>query len=224
MEMLQMDKAFLDLLQHAKITNSRMLRERNENGKFDIAIVEGSIISESEIPQLKEIRKNSEFLIALGACACIGGIPAIRNSLAPEIKKSIESSMKKMKSEKVQGVGDIVKVDFFLQGCPIVHEEMESILKKLLSGQKPKQIDYPVCFECKANENPCFLLQNVSCLGPIATAGCNAICIAQGFHCTACRGINKDANLKALKENLLKRKIPEKEINDLLTLYNAGRL
>lgn len=218
-----MDKSFLELQGFAKIVNSRMLLEHNPRQKLDIAIVEGSIVSGSEIEKLKEIRKRSSIVIALGSCACIGGIPAIRNSVAPEIRKSIERQLKKIKSEKVCGIGDIAKVDYFLHGCPIVHEELERVLKKILSGQTPRQIDYPVCFECKANENPCFLLENVSCLGPIATAGCNAVCVNQGFHCTACRGIMKDANQKALRGNMLKRKIPEKEINGLLNLYNTGR-
>ena len=221
--MLQLDKAFFDLLEHARIVHSRMLREKNEKGKLDIAIVEGSIISKKEIEQLQAIRKRSKFLVALGSCACLGGIPAIRNTLSAEQKNSIEKFLKKIKSKKVLGVGEVVKVDYFLHGCPIVHEEVEKVLKLLLSGQTPKQVDYPVCFECKANENPCLLLENISCFGPVATAGCNAMCTTQGFHCTACRGIMKDANLKALRGNMLKRGIPEKEINDLLNLYNADR-
>ncbi len=222
LELLQLDEKFLQLLQFTKLANSRMLLERNTEQMLDIVIVEGSIVSKSEAEKIKKIRANAKFLIALGACACLGGVNAMRNNLSPEIKKSIEEKTKKIGSEKVCGIGEIVKVDYFLQGCPIVHREVEKVLKLLLSGQKPKQTDYPVCFECKANENPCFLLKNISCLGPIATAGCNAICTTQGFHCTACRGINKDANLAALRECARRRGIPEKEMDDLLGIYNTG--
>lgn len=59
------------------IVNWRLGQEYFEPGPYDITIIEGTPITQHEINLLKELRENSKVLVALGACAALGGIPAI---------------------------------------------------------------------------------------------------------------------------------------------------
>ena len=68
----------LELLNIVDIVNFREVRSEQQDS-YDIAFVEGSITRESEIPRLKKIRQQAEIVIALGACACIGGINCLKN-------------------------------------------------------------------------------------------------------------------------------------------------
>ena len=61
-------------------------------------------------------------------------------------------------------------------------------------GRKPEIIDYAVCVECKLRENECVLDKGMFCLGPIARAGCGAICPSNGQYCTGCRGFVSNVN------------------------------
>ncbi|MEM2376518.1 MAG: hypothetical protein QXZ10_02790, partial [Sulfolobales archaeon] len=50
-----------------------------EPGPYDISFVEGSISTPHEVELIKEIRKESKVVVAIGACATAGGIQALRN-------------------------------------------------------------------------------------------------------------------------------------------------
>jgi Coenzyme F420-reducing hydrogenase, gamma subunit len=45
----------------------------------DIAFVEGSISTPEDEERIQKIRKNSRWLITIGACATAGGLQALRN-------------------------------------------------------------------------------------------------------------------------------------------------
>ena len=110
-----------------------------------------------------------------------------------------------MKSVKPSAIGKHVKVDFEIKGCPIDNREFVTILKQLLLGVKPYQREWPVCVECKENENPCLLDEGRICLGPVTYAGCDAVCPGNALYCVGCRGIMHDSNIKAYVKNLKER-------------------
>src|SRR5512139_3241172 len=56
---------------------------------YDIAFVEGSITRESDIPRLKKIRDHAKILVALGACACSGGLNALKNRMGMDTVRTI---------------------------------------------------------------------------------------------------------------------------------------
>src|SRR4030042_299804 len=73
----------LDLLNAVDIVNFReVMTERADD--YDIAFIEGSISRESEIPRLQKIREQAKVLVALGACACIGGVNCLKNHVPLE--------------------------------------------------------------------------------------------------------------------------------------------
>ena len=52
---------------------------RIQPGPYDIALVEGSITTPHDAERIQQIRRDSKFLITIGACATAGGIQALRN-------------------------------------------------------------------------------------------------------------------------------------------------
>src|SRR5579872_1579182 len=48
-------------------------------GPYDISLVEGSVTTAHDMERILEVRRQSKFLITIGACATAGGIQALRN-------------------------------------------------------------------------------------------------------------------------------------------------
>lgn len=198
------------VLEGVDILNWRLGQTLNLKGPYDIALIEGTPIRPTEIEQLKDIRRKSKFLIALGACATLGGIPAIIEKEEREnLYKKIYGADYKPVGIDAQPLSKYVEVDYLLHGCPVSLSELERVLGDLLFGKKPEMPTTRVCFECKLNENPCRLLEKKICLGPITSSGCNAICVSSGSPCYGCLGPASDAAVDNLKEILQKFATPE---------------
>src|SRR5512136_2415755 len=48
-------------------------------GPYDVTLVEGSVTTPHDLERIKQVRKESKFLVTIGACAKAGGIQALRN-------------------------------------------------------------------------------------------------------------------------------------------------
>jgi sulfhydrogenase subunit delta len=146
----------LDLLNVVEIVQFReAISERGED--YAIAFVEGSITRESDEERLKKIREQAAVLVALGACAHIGGVNAIKN-LAPldDVRKYVYGDKAEWYATyAARPLSAVVKVDAFIPGCPIDREEFIRVVKAALLGKKPPIPDYPLCVECKLKENVC---------------------------------------------------------------------
>ena len=71
-----------DLLRLADLIDIRHFLEAglaDETAEVDIAFVEGSISTGDELKRIHQVRKNSRFVVTLGACATSGGLQALRN-------------------------------------------------------------------------------------------------------------------------------------------------
>src|SRR5215208_7717420 len=50
----------------------KALKTKNSLAGLDVAFIEGAISSESQAKEVREIRENSQYVVAIGACACTG--------------------------------------------------------------------------------------------------------------------------------------------------------
>jgi len=220
--LLDLEEKLLKALNFIEIAESRLLLEKpKENAsRLDIAFVEGSVVSNSDLNKLQAVREKSGFLVAMGACAAIAGIPGIRNSLPKEIQKRlVEKAIKPVKG-KAYPLSAFAKVDFMLNGCSINEQEFLDFLNRFLHGEKPRLQEIPVCFECKLRENACLLLKGIPCLGPVSYAGCNALCPSEKAQCIGCRGFTKDANFASLNRLFEEAGLSKKERFNLFTYFN----
>jgi len=191
--------------------------------RYDIAFVEGSITRESEIPRLKDIRERSGLVIALGACAAIGGINCLKNHLpmGEALEIVYGDDAKYYDTIPARPIHAVIPVDFTVPGCPINTAEYLRIVKELLLGKTPELPDYPVCVECKMAGNVCVFERGETCLGPVIRAGCNAICVTAGRHCWGCRGLVDDPNIDSQKDVLTKYGLTVDQVVEKFKIYNT---
>ncbi|MBT3260908.1 NADH:ubiquinone oxidoreductase [bacterium] len=210
----------LDLLNVIDIVEFReAISEKADT--FDIAIIEGSITRESDIPRLQKIRDKAKILIALGACAHIGGINALKNfQTKDEYQEAVyPTAPQKYETSHARAISEVVQVDAFIPGCPIDTNEFIKVVKNLVLGKKPGLPDYPVCMECKKNENVCVYELGMQCLGPVIRAGCDARCPSNGGYCFGCRGLITEPNLHSQKDIIQKYNLTYEKMMDKFKLF-----
>ncbi|MEM1695689.1 MAG: 4Fe-4S binding protein [Desulfurococcaceae archaeon] len=107
---------------NAELVDWRLLGVKKSD-EYDIAIIEGSIVSEKDLKRVQFIREKSKIIIAVGACAIHGGVQA---GLYDENKK-----------QRSKPLAYYVKVDYHVRGCPVEVEEFLELLESILKGEKP---------------------------------------------------------------------------------------
>ncbi len=222
LEVLNFDTELVELLNHVDIVNFREAKTEREDN-YEIAFVEGSITRESEIPKLKKIRQQAKIVVALGACACLGGVNCLKNfrPMEENLKIVYGDAARYYDTIPARPISSIVPVDYYVPGCPIDKKEFLKVTKALLLGKRPEIPNYPVCVECKLAGNICAFDKGETCLGPVTRAGCNAICISNGRHCWGCRGPVDDPNTNSEKEILQKHGLTVEDILNQFRIFNG---
>jgi len=189
---------------------------------YQIAFVEGSVTRADEIERLQAVRGHAAMLVALGSCACFGGVNQLKNRFhdLQWVKKAVYGDHP-VETEDARPLEDFVKVDLKIYGCPIKKEEVERIVTDLVVGKAIVHPKYPVCMECKANENICLFDLGEPCLGPVTRAGCDAWCPENRFGCWGCRGPAEGANVGQLEEIMKERGFSEETILDRLECFGG---
>ncbi len=216
-EFLNLKEKLEDVFKEIDFIDFKLLKEKNIEGKYEIAFVEGGISRKGEIKKIKEIRKRTKTLIALGSCACNGCVMTAKNYSKDAEKEVYGNNI--FGSTEVTGIDKHVNVDYYLNGCPFFRHELLDLLKSILIGKPWKEKDYDVCVECRKRGNECLLDKKELCFGPITRAGCKAVCPTNNYSCVGCRGIIKDANLEEFFNTLIKF-MKKSDIKKKLELYN----
>lgn len=209
-----------DLFALIEVVDFRLISS-DKSGAYDIAFVEGSITTESEVDALKAIRAQAKTLVAMGACACLGGVNNLRERF--ELPATIQAVYgdHPIDSGAVRRVGDVVPVDIELPGCPISKTEFEWLVRQLILGVEPQFPRYPVCVECKQRISTCVIDMGQICLGPITRAGCNAICPRNRAGCWGCRGPCEEPNYESLRDILQEHGFTQDQIAERASFFNA---
>lgn len=225
LQVANMGESVLDVLGLIDVVEWREVMSEKWSRELDLAIVEGSITDPHAVERIKQIRDRSNIILALGSCATIGGVNGMKNNFdLGEINQCVYgTSARFFPTIPTHAVHQVVKVDYFVNGCPIYIPEFVSVLKAVLKGLPYYVPDYPVCVECKLNENVCMYDRGVSCLGPVTKAGCNSWCINNGNICYGCRGMVSNPNEKGAKDVIAKYKIPVDLIMNKMNMYNKPR-
>jgi coenzyme F420-reducing hydrogenase gamma subunit len=214
------EETLIDLLSLVEVVNFREISSE-KGDDYQIAFIEGAISRQDEIERVKAIREKAETLIALGTCACYGGVNAIKNKFPmEEVVREVYGDHPK-ETLPVKSVKEVVHVDFEIPGCPISKAEFENIVTHLILGTEFRYKKYPVCIECKQNLNHCLLEEGKLCLGPITRAGCGAVCIDGKLPCYGCRGPAAEQNWPSLKSILLGKGFTQEQIEEKTSFFNA---
>jgi NAD-reducing hydrogenase small subunit len=151
MSFLDMDERLAVLLEQVELTRSPFT-DIKHCGPCEIGLIEGGVCNAENVHVLRDFRAHCTILIAVGACAINGGVPAMRNYFDlqdclqevylngigitnPQIPSNIELPLL---LDKVYPVSEVVPIDYFLPGCPPSADEFLQILQPLLTGHKPE--------------------------------------------------------------------------------------
>jgi coenzyme F420-reducing hydrogenase gamma subunit len=195
-------------------------------GPYDVALVEGSITTPHDAARIQKVRRESKFLVTIGACATAGGIQALRNFkdvgefipvvyAHPEYIDTLERSTP---------IADHVRVDFELRGCPINKYQLVEVISAFLNHRKPNISTASVCVECKRRGTVCVMVsQGTPCLGPVTQTGCDALCPSYNRGCFGCYGPMDTPNPSSLsnwwKEQL---EVSSADLVRAFRSFNAG--
>ena len=148
---LDIDERLLTLIEHVEFDRSP-LTDIKEVGKCDIGLIEGGVCNAENVAVLRTFRANCKTLVAMGACAINGGLPAERNrfDLADVLNEVYhdrpglsEGSAIPNDPElppllrQVRPIHAVVHVDYFLPGCPPSADAFWSFLNDLMAGRTP---------------------------------------------------------------------------------------
>lgn len=214
-----------ELLQVVEIVQFREAMSEKGND-YQIAFVEGSCTRESDEARLKAIRQQAALVVALGTCAHLGGVNALKQ-LQPldEVRRYVYGDKANWyETYKARPIEAVIPVDFAIPGCPIDRNEFINTVKALLLGKKPPIPDYPLCVECKLKENVCLFTRDNVCLGPVTRAGCDAICPTYGQSCEACRGFISNPNDSSMRELLAQHGMSIEDITSIYTMFTTYQM
>ncbi|MGB0128927.1 MAG: NADP oxidoreductase [Rhodocyclaceae bacterium] len=151
MSFLDIDERLFELNERVEFDRSP-LTDIKRCGPCDIGIVEGGVCNAENVHVLREFRRQCKILIAIGACAVTGGLPAQRNHLDlrdcllevyqtdPDlVNGGIPNDPElPLPLDKVHPLHEVVKVDYFIPGCPPTGDAIWKFLTDLLAGRTPR--------------------------------------------------------------------------------------
>lgn len=170
------------------------------DGPYDLSLVEGSITTEHDALRIRQVRAQSRHLVSIGACACAGGIQALRNLAdIDEYVSTVYASPRYISTLATSTpIAAHVPVDFELRGCPVDKAQLLEVIAAFLAGRRPSVAAHSVCMDCKRRGTVCVMVQGEPCLGPITHAGCGALCPTFRRGCYGCFGPIAGPNTDAL--------------------------
>jgi coenzyme F420-reducing hydrogenase gamma subunit len=205
LSILDLEDELLDIAGAIDIAYFMEATRATMEGPYDLSLVEGSVTTAHDAERIKEVRRQSKFLVTIGACATAGGIQALRNFkdvndfisavyAHPDYINTLATSTP---------ISDHVTVDFELHGCPVNKHQLLEVMSAFLAGRKPGIASEAVCMECKRGGNVCVMVAHgTPCLGPVTHAGCGALCPSYNRGCYGCFGPKETPNTESLSNQL----------------------
>ncbi len=154
MSILDIDERILTLVELVEFNKSPVDDIKTFTKQCDVGIIEGGCCNSENVEVLKDFRKNCKILVSLGECAIMGGLPSMRNGIpveeclreayldGPTVDDNIipNDDELPMILDRVYPCHEIVKIDYFLPGCPPRAELIWNALLHLAAG---KELELP---------------------------------------------------------------------------------
>ena len=224
LSLLSAEDQLLELAGKVEIAHFLEATSRIVDGPYDVTLVEGSITTPQDVERIREVRRQSAYLITIGACATAGGIQSLRNwANHQEFLHAVYASPEYISSlDRSTPIAAHVKVDFELRGCPINQHQLVEVLSSLLAGRQPRVPRHTVCQDCKLRGTVCVMVaQGQPCLGPVTHTGCGAICPAFNRGCYGCFGPAAQPNLISLTTEFSASGVPREQVIRSLRSFNG---
>jgi len=150
MSFLDQDELLVDLAKKIQLVYSPIVDAKIFPENVAVTLIEGAVANEEQLALLKEARAKTKILISLGDCAVDGNVTALRNAWEDSDKAVLEMAFidttdvnARIPTEvpkllkKVRPLHEVVKVDYFIPGCPPPAGLINYVLTELLAGRIP---------------------------------------------------------------------------------------
>lgn len=156
MSLLDIDERILELIELVDFNKSPVDDIKEFTEMCDIGLIEGGCCNSENVHVLKDFRKNCKILVSVGECAIMGGLPAMRNNIpiqecleeaylsGPSTKDANPDRILPNNEElpiildKVYPCHEVVKIDYYLPGCPPRADLIWNALVALVTGDELK--------------------------------------------------------------------------------------
>jgi len=157
MSLLDIDARILDLIDLVDFGPSPINDLKRFRERCRIGLIEGGCANEENVKVLQEYRAHCDVLVSVGDCAINGGVPAMRNMVP--LRECLEEAFVHGPSvhnpsgavpsdaeiplllDQVYPAHEVVKIDYFLPGCPPPAETLWEALVALLHD-RPVDLPY----------------------------------------------------------------------------------
>lgn len=145
MSLLDIDERLFDLVERVEFDRSPLtdIKTVGEHDRCDIGLVEGGLCNAENVEVLRAFRARCTVLVAVGACAITGGLPALRNHLdVGDIMQSVYGRVPDdpelpLPLNRVLPIHEVVRIDHALPGCPPPADAFWQLLQDLIAGRMP---------------------------------------------------------------------------------------
>ncbi len=156
MAILDMDERLIELTKLVEIDRSPLTDIKSFTRRADIGIIEGGCCNEENVHVLRDFRRNCDVLIALGQCAIMGGLPAMRNAIMHSdepLRECLEEAFISGRNirntthnipndpalplllDQVYACSEVVEIDYQIPGCAPSGDIIFDTLSRLLTGR-----------------------------------------------------------------------------------------
>jgi [NiFe] hydrogenase diaphorase moiety small subunit len=148
MSMLDLDLGIVDLIELVEFNKSPLNDIKSFTKRVDIGLIEGGCCNSDNIEVLRKFREMCDILVSIGECAIWGGLPAMRNTIPLEecLQEAYIDSITSENNEnvipasedipkildRVYSCHEVVKIDYWIPGCPPSAEHIWKVVKNLL--------------------------------------------------------------------------------------------
>lgn len=151
MSLLDNDEALVSLFKEVQLVYGPLVDAKDFPENVDVTLVEGAVANVEQLELLKKARANSKVVVSIGDCAVTGNVTALRNAIhegdsavlerayleiadaQPQVPVDVPKLLK-----RVFPLHEIVKVDYYVPGCPPPAENLAYVLTEILAGRAPK--------------------------------------------------------------------------------------
>ena len=150
MSFLDQDERLVELAEKIQLVYSPIMDVKVFPENVDVTLVEGAVANEEQLETLRKVRERTKVLISLGDCAVTGNVTGLRNTVpnsaesalrrafveTADVNGQIPNEVPKLLKQTVP-LHEVVKVDYYIPGCPPSADLINYVVTELLAGRTP---------------------------------------------------------------------------------------
>ncbi|HZQ48003.1 MAG TPA: oxidoreductase [Verrucomicrobiae bacterium] len=154
MSFFDLDEFLIELAQRVEFVFCPVVDAKEYPLNVDLVLVEGAVSNEEQFNLAHKLRKNTKTIISFGDCAVTGNVTAIRNQMGPgnaeyvlqrayvelaDVNPQIPRCPGILPGllDRAMPLHEVIRVDYFLPGCPPPADRIKTLLNQVLKGQTP---------------------------------------------------------------------------------------